>query len=51
MNWQEFIQKESGKHGLSPELEATLLAALPEEKVQQILGNIASDRKISEATL
>jgi len=51
MNWQEFIQKESGKHGLSPELEATLLAALPEEKVQQILGNIALDLQISEAAV
>jgi hypothetical protein len=28
MDWQEFLQGESGRHGLSPEQTETLLAAL-----------------------
>lgn len=31
MDWQEFVEIEARKHGLSPDEEATLLAALPSE--------------------
>ncbi|WP_244329216.1 transcriptional regulator [Tolypothrix sp. PCC 7910] len=51
MDWQDFLRQEAGKHGLSPEQEETLLAALPHENAQISQVKLADILKISEATV
>jgi hypothetical protein len=51
MNWQEFLQHEAQTHGLSPEQEETLLAALPSQDNHRNLAQIADDLKVSEYAL
>ncbi len=51
MDWQDFLRQEAGKHGLSPEQEETLLAALPHENAQISQVKLADELKISEAAV
>jgi len=51
MDWQDFLHQEAGKHGLSPEQEDTLLAALPYENAKISQVKLAANLQISEATI
>lgn len=51
MDWQDFLRQEAGKHGLSPEQEETLLAALLQENAQISQVKLADELNISEAAV
>ncbi len=51
MDWQDFLRQEAGKHGLSPEQEETLLAALTHENAKINQVKLADTLKISEAAV
>jgi hypothetical protein len=51
MDWQDFLRQEAGKHGLSPEQEETLLAALPHENAQISQVKLANELQITEAAV